>query len=401
MCSRRVTGSPTFLLSRWLFLRLLGGVYLIAFLSLAWQIIGLIGENGILPAGEYLARVKEVYGGSAYRIFPTLAWLSASDAFLRVLCWGGAFASVLLIAGIGPAPMLVLLWVSYLSLTVAGQTFLQFQWDSLLLEAGLLACFYAPLQWMPRLAAQRPPSPVMRWLIWWLLFRLTFLSGITKVVSGDETWANRTALTYHYETQPIPVWTSWYVHHLPEWLHTLSVGGMFFTELLVPLLIFAPPRRRGIRLSAGALLVILQLLIAATGNYGFFNLLTVVLCLTLLDDQVLKRVLPRRITAQADAAREHPHDPRVWRVAVHIIAVIIVTISTLTFVREITQTLPGSRGVTVGPTWPETALSGGNMRFAGSRVIRSADHGSSPRISRDWIGKCGLRHSIPGGCSIG
>ena len=137
--------------------------------------------------------------------------------------------------------------------------------------------------------------------------RLAFRQLDSTVVSGDETWANWTALTYHYETQPIPVWTSWYVYHLPEWLHTLSVGGMFFTELLVPLLIFTPPRRRGIRLSAGALLMVLQLLIAATGNYGFFNLLTVVLCLTLLDDQVLKRVLPRQITDQADEAREYPH----------------------------------------------------------------------------------------------
>ena len=352
----RVTGSPTFLLSRWLFLRLLGGVYLIAFLSLAWQILGLVGEQGILPAGEYLARAEQVYGTSAYRIFPTLAWLSASDAVLRFLCWGGAISAVLLIAGIAPMPMLVLLWVTYLSLDVAGQTFLAFQWDSLLLETGLLACFYAPLQWAPRLAAERPPSPAMRWLIWWLLFRLTFLSGMTKVVSGDETWANWTALTYYYETQPIPTWTSWYVHHLPDWLHTLSVGGMFFIELLVPLLILTPPRWRGVRLSACALLVLLQFLIAATGNYGFFNLLTLVLCLTLLDDQLLRQVLPRRITDQVVETPDSPRDPWTWRVVIAAVAVVIVTISSLTFVREVTRTVPGSRAVTPEPTLSEHVL---------------------------------------------
>jgi len=137
----------TFTRSRWLFLRLIGFVYLIAFVSLAVQITGLVGERGILPIGEFLAQVHARSGGSAYYNWPTLVWLSPSDAWLSSLCWGGAAASLLLIAGIVPTATAALLWLLYLSVTVAGQLFLEFQWDSLLLETGLLTVLYAPRSW--------------------------------------------------------------------------------------------------------------------------------------------------------------------------------------------------------------------------------------------------------------
>ena len=147
----RVEGPPTFLLSRWLFLRLLGGIYLIAFVSLGWQIIGLIGEDGILPAGEYLERAEQLYGTRAHWMFPTLAWLSASDTVLRFLCLGGTIASVLLITGVAPMLVLALLWVSYLSVTVVGQTLAgmepgigggssTFQLDGAVFNAGFPFC---------------------------------------------------------------------------------------------------------------------------------------------------------------------------------------------------------------------------------------------------------------------
>ena len=151
----RVSGPSSYHLSRWVFLRLLGLTYLIAFLSLAVQVIGLVGADGILPAGLYLDRVRDVYGGQAYRLFPTVLWLSSSDLALQGLCWLGAALATLLIAGVAPVPVLVLLWLSYLSLTVVGQTFLAFQWDTLLLEVGLLACFYAPRGLRPGLAGPR------------------------------------------------------------------------------------------------------------------------------------------------------------------------------------------------------------------------------------------------------
>src|SRR5437773_6796590 len=190
----RPADPPVYLVSRWLFIRLLGAVYLVAFVSLAVQVPGLVGEHGILPAGAFLERVRALYGGAAYRLFPTLCWLGAGDGMLRLLAWGGAALALLLIAGVAPAPALLLLWMCYLSLSVAGQAFLWFQWDGLLLETGLLAVLYAPIQLRPSLVREPAPSTAMRWLVWALVFRLMFLSGITKLVSGDPTWLHLTAL---------------------------------------------------------------------------------------------------------------------------------------------------------------------------------------------------------------
>src|SRR6266576_4613474 len=286
-----------YLLSRWLFLRLLGAVYLVAFVSLAVQVPGLLGEHGILPAGAFLERVHAQYGGAAYRLFPTLCWVGAGDGMLRLLAWGGAALALLLIAGIAPVPVLLLLWIGYLSLSVAGQTFLWFQWDGLLLETGLLAVLYAPVQLRPSLERERAPSAVMRWLVWGLVFRLMFLSGITKLASGDPTWLHFTALDYHFWTQPLPTWPAWYAQWLPEWMHRGMTIAIIAIELLVPWFILVPERwggsrARAVRRAACGLLVFGQLAIALTGNYGFFNLLAIVLCVSLLDDAALQRVLP-------------------------------------------------------------------------------------------------------------
>src|SRR5207245_8803495 len=117
---------------------------------------------------------------------------------------GGGALALLVMAGVAQAPALALLWACYLSLSVVGQTFLWFQWDGLLLETGLLALLYAPTRWLPRRERERAPSGVIRWLVWLLLFKLMFLSGITKLVSGDPTWRHLTALDYHLWTQPLP-----------------------------------------------------------------------------------------------------------------------------------------------------------------------------------------------------
>src|SRR5947209_3259313 len=226
------TGGPTYVLSRWLFLRLLGLVYLIAFVSLALQVTGLVGEHGILPATAFLERTRALYGGAAYRLFPTVCWLGAGDGTLRLLCWGGGALALLVMAGVAQAPALALLWACYLSLSVVGQTFLWFQWDGLLLETGLLALLYAPTRWLPRRERERAPSGVIRWLVWLLLFKLMFLSGITKLVSGDPTWRHLTALDYHFWTQPLPPWTAWYAQQLPGRVHQGMTLGMFAIELL-------------------------------------------------------------------------------------------------------------------------------------------------------------------------
>src|SRR5207247_309391 len=120
-----------------------------------------------------------------HRGFGHLCWLGAGDGMLHALAWGGAVLSLVLIAGVAQAPVLLLLWICYLSLSVAGQTFLWFQWDGLLLETGLLAVLYAPIQLRPSLLREPAPSTAMRWLVWALVFRLMFVSGIPKLVSGD------------------------------------------------------------------------------------------------------------------------------------------------------------------------------------------------------------------------
>ena len=348
--------SPTFTGSRWLFLRLLGVVYLMAFVSLAVQITGLVGEKGILPVGAFLAQARELYGAQAYRLWPTLVWFSASDGLLSILCWSGAAISVLLIAGIAPSASAALLWVLYLSLTIAGQVFLQFQWDALLLEAGLLAILYAPLCWQSRYNVDPEPPTIVRWVIWSLAFKLSFLSGATKILSGDATWANWTALSYHYETQPIPAWTSWFMHQLPQSIHYWSAASMFFVELAVPWLIFAPPRFRRVRLTACVLMTLLQVGIAATGNYGFFNILAIVLYVALLDDHTLEAFLPGRAARRSERTLQpRPSGPQLWRLGMNVIALAVVCLSALTFFREIDRTR--GRGGPIGGEWSDRLLA--------------------------------------------
>ena len=349
--------TPSYLLARWVFLRLLGLTYLIAFVSLATQATGLVGAEGILPVGDYLDRLRDTYGADAYRRFPTLLWLSSSDPTLTALCWLGALLSVALILGLAPVPVLTALWVSYLSLSIGGQTFLGFQWDTLLLETGLLACFFAPRGRCPRLTTEAPPSPLACWLLWWLLFRLMFLSGITKIASGDPTWADWTALTHHYETQPLPLWSGWYLHQLPEGIHRLATGGMFIVELLLPWAIFTPVRWRRTRLAACAGLVCLQVAIGLTGNYGFFSILSVVLCLTLVDDHAWRRVLPRQLAERAQTVARQPRPRGGWRTPlVALGATVLFALGGLTFAREISGTLARGRQRSLDLSWSDQVV---------------------------------------------
>jgi lipase maturation factor 1 len=321
-------------ISRWLFLRLLGAIYLIAFVSLWVQVDGLIGSHGILAAADFLRGVEGMLGPERFWWLPTLCWLDPSDRFLHVLCGGGAALSVLLILGIAPVPVLTLLWVAYLSLTSVGQDFLSFQWDILLVETGFLAIFLAPLQLWPGFSREPEPPRPMVFLLRWLLFRLIFSSGAVKLLSGDPTWRNLTALEYHYWTQPLPTWIGWYANLLPDWLQILSCVVMFAIELGAPCLIAAP---QNLRLLAFFPLVCLQVLILATGNYCFFNLLTLALCLMLLDDAVW----PASVRARLGAERS---EPRGWawpRWITYPVVALIVLLS-LIQVFDVSRLAPGS-----------------------------------------------------------
>jgi hypothetical protein len=320
----------SYVLSRWVFLRLLGLVYVIAFLSLRGQVVGLIGAHGILPVSDFLQAVQHNFGSEGYRLFPTLAWISSSDSALKLLCSVGALFGLLVILGVVTGPALALAWLCYLSLVTVGQDFLSFQWDILLLEAGFLAIFLAP--WRPF----EPPwrsgtsfvSTTVIWLERWLLFRLIFLSGAVKLLSGDPTWRNFTALEYHYWTQPLPTPVAWYAAQLPAWFQRMSVVGVFALELGVPFLIFTPRRLRRV---GAALIVSFQLLIAVTGNYCFFNLLTMFLCVLLLDDSFFRRWLPTRLidrlTEGAGAERNVSPLASAGKVMRAVLAVLILMIS--------------------------------------------------------------------------
>ncbi len=280
---------PAYQQTRHLLVRSVGFIFLIGFFSLWTQIHGLVGEHGILPASGFMPAVDQYFdqngiGVSRYLKFPTLGWLAAGDTALSIYCMAGIVCSALVMAGVVPALALFGCWLLYLSLTGLGQDFLSFQWDALLLETGFLAILIAP--WCRHL---KSASGVGRFfgvfLVRWLLFRLMLESGIVKLSSGDPVWRDLTALNYHFETQPLPTWIGWFAHQLPAGLLKTATFTMFVIELVVPLFIFAP---RCLRLIAFLPLVGLQIMILLTGNYGCFNLLTIVLCLSLLDDRAIE-----------------------------------------------------------------------------------------------------------------
>jgi len=260
------------------FLRLLALVYFIAFLSLSVQITGLVGPHGILPFNEVLVHSYQSAGWKFWVSLPNIFWLGASDPALLVVSCAGAGISLLLFFGIAEQLATIVLFVFYLSLYHAGQIFLSFQWDSLLLESGFIAIFLVS-----------GPTSIVLLMFEWLLFRFRFMSGVSKLVSGDPSWTHFSALDYYFQTQPLPHIGSWYASHLPQWIHQFGVGFTFFTELLVPLMIFMP---RPFRIAAALITILMQLLIIATSNHAFVNVLVMVLCVLLLDDKIVRRFVP-------------------------------------------------------------------------------------------------------------
>ncbi|MEW6776051.1 MAG: lipase maturation factor family protein, partial [Bdellovibrionota bacterium] len=296
---RGIKPPPSLLFTRRFYLAGLALVYAIAFLSLWMQVHGLVGSQGILPAEDFVKIATERLGAERFYLLPTLSWIiGAGDGALHFLCAAGFLSSLAFLAGFAPVMTGALCWIFYLSLYTVCREFLGFQWDILLLETGFLSLFLAPLRalspWSP--AWREPPRflPVLALRV--LLFKLMFSSGVVKLSGGDPTWRDLTALAYHYETTCLPAWTSWYVHQLPLWFHKISALGMYGIELVVPFFVFGP---RIFRFIAAAGFFFLMAFIGATGNYGFFNIQSVMLCVILLDDAILPKWLnpgpsPRR-----------------------------------------------------------------------------------------------------------
>ncbi len=284
-------------MARRLIVRGMALVYLIAIVSWWVQAPDLVGEDGLVPAGAQLERIQAYFennGGSAFWNYPTLFHWGFSDGWLMAACLVGTVLAVLALAGVFQGPCFLLLWGIYLSLANTGGIFMSYQWDTLLQEAGLLVLFLAPWQaWAHWRTADEPDTWASRLgilLFQWLLFRLMFFSGYTKMTAGDPSWKDGTAMTYHYLTQPLPAWTAWFAHQLPRWFHVGSCWIMLMIELVVPFFIFFGSRVRWV---AGLLTAGLMALIFLTGNYNFFNILTGVLCLSCFADRVWPRWLLR------------------------------------------------------------------------------------------------------------
>ncbi|HUE65258.1 MAG TPA: lipase maturation factor family protein [Rhizomicrobium sp.] len=273
---------PQYGLAAFLFTRLFGLIYLAAFVSFGVQALGLIGSHGILPLKAMLDTTYNRIGPDGIFEMPMLFWLNASDFMIQAVCWAGAAFSLLVTFNLLPRLSLFLCYLLYLSLLYAGNVFMFYQWDTFLLEGGFLT-----------LLLNLAPRPGI-WLLRWLLFRFMFMSGVVKLSSGDPNWWNLSALSYHFLTQPLPTPFAWHAAHLSAKALAFATGATFAVELVLPFLIFFPRR---LRFLAGFGMLLLESLISITGNYNWFNLQTMLLCLLLFDDAAIEKLLSQRLAA--------------------------------------------------------------------------------------------------------
>jgi hypothetical protein len=278
-------------LTRFLMLRLLGLVYLVAFAVFLRQGPALIGHDGLLPADLFLDEVAAAYGSraAAFWRLPSLFWLDCSDTALAVAGWTGALLSLAVVLGCTHAGVMAALWALYLSVTHVGQLFWGYAWETLLCETGFLAIFLCPLTSLRPLPA-RPPPPQVIWLFRWLTLRVMLGSGLIKLRS-DPCWQDLTCLDFHFLTQPIPNPLSPLFHFAPGWVHVLGALFTFTAELVAPLGAFGP---RAVRRACGAVIVAFQLVLILSGNLAYLNWLTLVAALACFDDAVFTRLVPAR-----------------------------------------------------------------------------------------------------------
>jgi hypothetical protein len=278
-------------LSRWIFLRALGAIYFSAFFSLVFQIRGLIGPEGILPAGEYLKSVAEQVGHARYWYVPSVLWFSSGSYMLAGLCWVGMAAAVFLVLNLWPRGMLVVCFVCFLSFVSAARDFSGYQSDGMLLEAGFLSLFLSPGGLRPGLGEKQPPVRAAFYLLLWEWFRIYFESGVAKMTSGDPEWRNFTAMDDYYQNGPLPTWIGWYVQHFPHWFHGATAFLTLALELVLIWLAFLPRR---FRIALFFVVTPWQIGIILTANYTFLNYLVLILAFLLLDDRFLMRFFPRQ-----------------------------------------------------------------------------------------------------------
>ncbi len=312
---RRGNGPPSYWLTRFLILRLLGFVYFFAFLSLATQVLPLIGSDGLLPADRFLARLA----GQGFWRLPSLFWLGISDTALVVLAWMGVVLALVVLLGFADGLLLLALWALYQSFVHVGQDWYGYGWEIQLLETGFLAIFLVPLV-DGRPFPSRPPPMQVIWLLRWLIFRIMFGAGLIKL-RGDPCWRDLTCLDYHYETQPIPNPLSRAFHFLPRPFLRAGVHFNHATELVAPWFAFVPLRLA--RHAAGVVLLLFQLSLILSGNLSFLNWLTLVPVLACFDDGLLRRCLPRFLTERAERAAAGGQGSRSQRIAAWSLTVLV------------------------------------------------------------------------------
>jgi lipase maturation factor len=282
----------THLLARWIVLRALGAIYFSAFYSLLSQAKGLIGPQGILPAGEYLSEFARYFSG-ARRFWeaPTLFWFGSTDRALMLVCWLGIIASVAVILNLWPRVSLAVCFVCFLSFIAALQDFSSYQSDGMLLEAGFISLFFAPPGLRPGLGRQHAPSRVSLFLLRWEWFRIYFESGVVKLASHDYSWRHLTAMDDYYQNGPLPTWVGWYVQQWPHWFHAATALMTLVAELGLVWMLFLPRR---VRIICFFIVTPFQIGIILTANYTFLNYLVLVLGFLLLDDGFIRSILPAR-----------------------------------------------------------------------------------------------------------
>jgi lipase maturation factor 1 len=279
------------LIPRWIFLRALGLIYFSAFYSLVFQIRGLIGTDGILPASEFLVAVANHFGPARFWFAPTLLWISTGPHMLMAICWVGMIASLLLVLNAWPRGMLLVCFVCFLSFVSAAQDFSGYQSDGMLLEAGFISLFFAPPGFWPGLGRTHPSSRASYFLLQWEWFRIYFESGIVKLASGDPQWRTYTAMDEYYQNGPLPTWIGWYVQHLPHGFHAFATGATLVLELGLVFMMFLPRRWR---ILCFLIVTAWQIPVILTANYTFLNYLVLLLGVLLLDDRFILRVMPER-----------------------------------------------------------------------------------------------------------
>jgi hypothetical protein len=285
------------LVPRWILLRALAIIYFSAFYSLLFQIKGLIGPEGILPAQQYLSAIAEQLGVTRYWYAPSLFWISSSSSMLMAVTWIGLIASVVAFFNLWPRLCFFVCFVCFLSFIGASGVFSSYQSDGMLLEAGFLALFFAPKGMLPGWGADDPPSRASYFLLQWEWFRIYLESGMVKLLSGDPQWRNFTAMDEYYQNGPLPTWIGWYAEHLPHWFHAASVAGTLGLELGLVFMMFFPRR---VRIICFFIVTPWEMGVILTANYTFLNYLVLSLGFLLLDDKFLRRFVP---------ARFRPHEP--------------------------------------------------------------------------------------------